>query len=220
MVRLTFPAGVDMSEVLASRGLVPLPPYICRTKSDPRSAEDLHRYQTVYGRHPGAVAAPTAGLHFTKDLLSSLEDRGVGICTLTLHVGPGTFAPIRESDVRRHQLLPEKFVLPGEAARAIARTKASKRRVVAVGTTVTRVLEHVAKREKWEGQSGKCDLFLYPGHRFQGVDALITNFHLPKTTLLLLVAAFAGRDRILSAYREAVASGYRFYSYGDAMIML
>jgi len=219
-VLLGFPAGSDLEEMLDRRGSVPLPPYIRRASGDPRKGADADRYQTIYARHRGAVAAPTAGLHFTPKLFRRLGARGIRFSFLTLHVGPGTFLPIREGDARRHRLHPESFHLPAATAAAVQAARRENRRVVAVGTTVARVLEFQAGQGEIREQAGECDLYLLPGHRFLCVDALITNFHLPRSTLLLLVAAFAGRDRILSAYREAVARKYRFYSYGDAMLIL
>jgi S-adenosylmethionine:tRNA ribosyltransferase-isomerase len=195
-------------------GETPLPPYIRRPQA---IAEDAERYQTVFARVPGAVAAPTAGLHLTRPLLESLEANGVGFAELVLHVGPGTFRPLRDADLAAGRLHREAFELPEETAAAIARTRDQGGRVVAVGTTSARVLEARARGSHVEPGSGETDLFLRPGHRFQVVDALLTNFHLPRSSLLLLVAAFAGRQRILAAYHEAIAAGYRFYSYGDAM---
>jgi S-adenosylmethionine:tRNA ribosyltransferase-isomerase len=166
------------------------------------------------------VAAPTAGLHFTPALLGALEERGVGVAFITLHVGPGTFLPVRVSDARRHRIQSERFRLPEKAALSVRETKARGGRVVAVGTTPARVLEQVAERGPLKESQGECDLYVLPGHRFRCVDALITNFHLPRSTLLLFVCAFAGRERILAAYREAMERDYRFYSYGDAMLLL
>lgn len=217
---LVFPPEIDVAAVLDRRGTTPLPPYIRRGPQDPRLGADGESYQTVYARHRGAVAAPTAGLHFTLELLGRLEERGVGLSFLTLHVGPGTFLPVREKDARRHVIHAETFRYPAEACAAVAEARRRGRRVVAVGTTVARVLEHVALSDGTREMEGECDLFVLPGHRFLRVDALLTNFHLPRSTLLLFAAAFAGRDRILAAYREAVARDYRFYSYGDAMLIL
>jgi S-adenosylmethionine:tRNA ribosyltransferase-isomerase len=212
--------GSALGEALSRHGVMPLPPYIRRAPGDPRDALDRERYQTVYAGGEGAVAAPTAGLHFTTALLDDLPRRGVQIARLTLHVGPGTFQPIRTPEIEAHRVEPERFVLPPAAGDAIAACRARGGRVVAVGTTVTRVLEaradgtgNVRPGEGW------CDLYIRPGHRFTVVDALLTNLHLPKSSLLVLVAAFAGRERILAAYREAVRRGVRFYSYGDAMLI-
>jgi S-adenosylmethionine:tRNA ribosyltransferase-isomerase len=199
-------------------GETPLPPYIRRDAARP---VDALRYQTVYARVPGSVAAPTAGLHLSPRLLAALAARGVARAEVVLHVGPGTFRPVRDADLRERRLHPERFELPAATAEAVAAARARGGRVVAVGTTTARVLE--ARADAHGGVAagaGETDLFLLPGHRFRVVDALLTNFHLPRSSLLLLVAAFAGRERVLAAYREAVACGYRFYSYGDAMLLL
>lgn len=219
-VRLHAAAGGAI-EALGRHGRVPLPPYIRRGPGDPREPLDRERYQTVYARHPGAIAAPTAGLHFTSDLLGALETRGVALARLTLHVGPGTFQPVRSGHVEDHRLEAEAYDLPAGTAAAVAACHARGGRVVAVGTTVTRVLEARARDEGTvEPGRGWCGLYITPGHRFRVVDALITNFHLPRSSLLVLVAAFAGRERVLGAYAEAVARRFRFYSYGDAMLIL
>ena len=178
------------------------------------------RYQTVYARVPGAVAAPTAGLHFTDELLAALSARGIERAFLTLHVGPGTFAPVRADRVEEHRMHDERYAVPVAAAEAVARTRARGGRIVAVGTTVARTLE---SRVQDDGSvtpgEGRTALFIYPGFRFRVVDALVTNFHLPRSTLLMLVCALAGTEVVLEAYREAVRAGYRFYSYGDAMLV-
>jgi S-adenosylmethionine:tRNA ribosyltransferase-isomerase len=218
-VILEFPSGTDVPELLDRVGEVPLPPYIHRESGTSRRDEDGGRYQTVFARHSGAVAAPTAGLHFTLELMHQLHEKGVRSSFVTLHVGPGTFMPVRTSDAREHRIHSERFVFPRETAEELARTRRQGGRVVAVGTTVARVLEHVALKAGLQETEGECDLYILPGHEFRCVDALITNFHLPRSTLLLLVAAFIGRERILSAYREAVDRHYRFYSYGDAMLL-
>ncbi len=205
-------------ELLERHGLPPLPPYIAR--HDAPKPEDRERYQTVYAREDGSVAAPTAGLHFTPELLARLQRRGVAVHYLTLHVGPGTFRPLRAERVEEHRMDAEPLEIPGATARAIHEAKAEGRRVIAVGTTTTRALEWAATADgRLRPGAGEADLFIRPGHRFRIVDALITNFHLPRSTLLVLVAAFAGLDVVLDAYRHAVASGYRFYSYGDAMLI-
>jgi S-adenosylmethionine:tRNA ribosyltransferase-isomerase len=219
-VLLAFPEGTDLPGFLERRGRAPLPPYIRTEGGDSRRERDRERYQTVFARSPGAVAAPTAGFHFTPDLLTSLERRGIGIATLTLHVGPGTFLPVRVSDARKHSMHSEAFRLPGKTADAVRETREGGGRVVAVGTTAARVLEQAAATDTLRESEGECDLYVLPGHRFRCVDALITNFHLPCSTLLLFVCAFRGREAVLSAYREAIALEYRFYSYGDAMILL
>jgi S-adenosylmethionine:tRNA ribosyltransferase-isomerase len=200
-------------------GLPPLPPYIERY--DAPKPEDWDRYQTVYATEKGSVAAPTAGLHFTPALLERLRAAGVEVHRLTLHVGAGTFRPIRAAAVEQHRLEPEAAEIPAATAEAVNRARAEGRRIIAVGTTTTRTLEWAADETgRVRTRCGGADLFIYPGYRFRVVDALVTNFHLPRSTLLVLVSAFAGRDRVLDAYRDAVALGYRFYSYGDAMLIL
>ncbi len=219
-VRLVAADG-DADTAVRRHGSAPLPPYIRRGDPDPRAAFDRERYQTVYAREEGAIAAPTAGLHFTEDILDSLRGRGVATATLTLHVGPGTFQPVRATDIEDHRLEPEAFRMPEETSRAIADCRARGGRVVAVGTTVVRVLEDRARDDgRVEPGEGTCGAYITPGHRFRVVDALLTNFHLPRTSLLILVSAFAGRERVLAAYRRAIENGYRFYSYGDAMLIL
>jgi S-adenosylmethionine:tRNA ribosyltransferase-isomerase len=205
-------------ELLTRFGRVPLPPYIRKG----RAAEvDRERYQTVYAQHIGAVAAPTAGLHFTPAVFEALRQRGIGWAFVTLHVGPGTFQPVQVEDVEKHQMQSEWCELPKETAEAINACKERGRRVVAVGTTTVRVLETVAGNgmllEPWAGETG---LTIRPPFDFRAVDALVTNFHLPRSSLLLLVAAFTGVDSMREAYRWAVEQGYRFYSYGDAMLIL
>lgn len=202
-------------------GRMPLPPYVRRARegADERSALDRERYQTVYARNPGAVAAPTAGLHFTRELLAALEARGVERAFVTLHVGLGTFAPVQVDDVESHVMHRETFELPGATARAVARARDRGGRVVAVGTTSVRVLETCAAEGELVAASGSTQLFLRPGSPFRVVDALWTNFHLPHSTLLMLVCAFAGTERTLALYREAVEQRYRFFSYGDAMLL-
>jgi S-adenosylmethionine:tRNA ribosyltransferase-isomerase len=219
-VTLRFSPGSDVAGFLERRGATPLPPYIRRDRDDPRQRSDTERYQTVYARHPGAVAAPTAGLHFTPQLLEVLAKGGIGTARVTLHVGPGTFLPVRVADARRHRILPEPYFLSEDCASAVKETRRRGRRVVAVGTTAVRALEHAAREGELRASHGPCDLTILPGHRFRCVDALITNFHLPRSSLLLLVCAFGGRERILRAYREAVEARYRFTSYGDAMLLL
>jgi len=209
---------------LLEAGSMPLPPYIVRARRRRGLPEEMpeldrERYQTVYARRDGAVAAPTAGLHFTEELLRRVEECGVERRMLTLLVGPGTFRPVRAAAVEEHRLDAEFFHLPGPTASAVGDALAQGRRVVATGTTCCRVLEHVARGGAWREQSGWTDLFIYPPFEFRAVGALITNFHLPRSTLLMLVCAFAGRQKVLAAYREAVREGYRFYSYGDAMFI-
>lgn len=217
--------GREVEQALYSFGEVPLPPYIDR----PVQPEDADWYQTVYAREAGAVAAPTAGLHFTEELLEAIRRKGIRVAFLTLHVGWGTFKPVGERELREGRLHEEWFRIPSETMGAIAETKASGGRVVAVGTTVVRALETEAKTQRGltpKSSLGSApiwfstDLFIRPGFEFRVVDALITNFHLPGTSLLLLVAAFAGEEKILAAYREAIREKYRFYSYGDAMLIL
>ena len=200
---------------LETIGEVPLPPYIER----PPTPEDRDRYQTVYANRPGAVAAPTAGLHFTPAILEALERRGVGLASITLHVGPGTFRPVKTEDPKTHVMDSELFEVPAATATAVADTRRRGGRVVAVGTTVVRTLETAASGEGLiEAGTGRTELFIRPGYEFRAADRLITNFHLPRSTLLMLVCAFAGQERVLDAYRHAIASGFRFYSYGDAML--
>jgi len=206
----------DVESFLEREGLVPLPPYITRQPQ----AEDRLRYQTVYAREKGAVAAPTAGLHFTKAVLAKLAESGVEVATLTLHVGIGTFRPIRCRDIEDHRMHEERYIVPQETAQAVARAKSGGRRVVAVGTTTVRALEATAPSTlAGEGSVGSTDLFIRPPYRFRVVDALVTNFHLPRSTLLVMVSAFAGREKLLAAYEEATRLGYRFYSYGDVMFI-
>jgi S-adenosylmethionine:tRNA ribosyltransferase-isomerase len=208
----------DIRDVLSEIGNVPLPPYIKR----PPAASDRERYQTVYASQEGAVAAPTAGLHFTKALLARLAAKQVGHAAVTLHVGPGTFQPVRSEAVSEHKMLPERFAISEAAAKDINRARAEGRRVIAVGTTSMRTIETAAQTSGGVVVPGEgtSELFIYPGYRFRVTDGIITNFHLPKSTLLMLVSAFAGRERVLAAYRTAVAEQYRFYSYGDAMLIV
>ncbi|MFO7955695.1 MAG: tRNA preQ1(34) S-adenosylmethionine ribosyltransferase-isomerase QueA [Candidatus Brocadiia bacterium] len=205
-------------------GRMPLPPYILRARRERGLPEEMpevdqERYQTVFADEPGAVAAPTAGLHFTPELLREIHDKGVEVRMLSLLVGPGTFRPVRTKRLEDHELEAESFHLPAATALAVERALKEDRRVVATGTTCCRVLEYVARHGAWEEQSGWTDLYIYPPFEFKVVGGLITNFHLPRSTLLMLVSAFAGRERVLAAYREAVRREYRFYSYGDAMFI-
>lgn len=218
-VRLEHPSGDPMSEVFRT-GTMPLPPYIFREEVDPREKQDREDYQTVYARRPGAVAAPTAGLHFTPELLHAIEEAGIRTAWVTLHVGIGTFQPVRAERIEDHVMHSERFRIPAAAAEEIRRTRREGGRVVAVGTTVVRTLEGSAEEGGCvRAGSGECGLFIRPGYRFRVVDAILTNFHLPRSTLLMMISAFAGREKVLDAYRIAVESGYRFYSYGDAMLM-
>ena len=216
---IRFESDGDFDAVLQRTGITPLPPYIRR---DEPEEGDRERYQTIYAERPGAVAAPTAGLHFTERVLGELAEHGVETVRLTLHVGPGTFRPVKVEDIDEHRMDGEWYELSEESAARINETRSAGRRVVAVGTTAVRSLESA-----WDGSSGRIEpgsgwteLFIRPGHRFGAVDAMLTNFHLPRSTLLMLVSAFAGRETILAAYAEAVRQGYRFYSYGDYMLIL
>jgi S-adenosylmethionine:tRNA ribosyltransferase-isomerase len=228
--RIRFGPVPDFFARVERIGHVPLPPYIDR---DDRAA-DRDRYQTVYAQAPGSaarsVAAPTAGLHFTPEILDEIRGRGIEIAGITLHVGLGTFQPVRVEKVEDHKLHREWYEIPVEAARAINRAKAEGRRVVAVGTTTVRALEYAAEcaakpfaertgRDQVEAGRGEADVFIYPGYRFRIVNALLTNFHLPQSTLLMLVCALGGKELVMAAYRHAVESGYRFYSYGDCMFI-
>ena len=216
-VEIEAPWPVD--ELMERHGLPPLPPYIERY--DAPKPEDWERYQTVYATANGSVAAPTAGLHFTTKLLEKLGAAGVEVHQVILHVGVGTFRPIRAATVEQHRLEPESAQVPAATAEAVNRARARGRRIISVGTTTTRTLEWAADDTgQVRTRSGGADLFIYPGHRFRVIDALVTNFHLPRSTLLLLVSAFAGRELVLESYRHAIAHGYRFYSYGDAMLIL
>lgn len=206
--------------ILDRVGVMPVPPYIRRTHDHPHIDEDRADYQTVYAREPGAVAAPTAGLHFTQDLLNTLGANGVRGAELTLHVGLGTFQPLEVENLADHVMHKEWYDLPAKAANTIAAARASGGRIVAVGTTSVRVLETCAANGPLAAASGWTDIFIYPPYRFREVDALITNFHLPESTLLALVFAFARRDLTLRAYETAIAERYRFFSYGDAMLIL
>ena len=205
----------DAQAWFEANGAVPLPPYIARA---PDSA-DTQRYQTVFARHPGAVAAPTAGLHFDEDLLERLSARGVQSAFVTLHVGSGTFAPLREAAVEDNVLHAERVVVTQEVCDAIAQAHARNGRVIAIGTTVVRALESAGAGAAPEPYDGDSRLFIYPGYEFSVVDAMLTNFHLPESSLLMLVAAFAGTQNVLAAYRHAVGQSYRFFSYGDAMFV-
>jgi S-adenosylmethionine:tRNA ribosyltransferase-isomerase len=212
---LRFPTQENLLDLLERHGKLPLPPYIRRSAD----GDDESRYQTVYAREPGSVAAPTAGLHFDGAMLERLAATGVRTAWLTLHVGAGTFQPVRTNDLGEHRMHRERYVLPEETVAAIAATRATGGRVIAVGTTSLRALEGAVQDGTLEAGSSETDLFVLPGFRFQVVDALITNFHLPKSTLLMLVSAFAGMQPIRRAYAHAVARSYRFFSYGDAMFI-
>ncbi len=216
-----IPRGLDLLKTLGQVGRMPLPPYVARDANDTRADEDRDWYQTVYARETGAVAAPTAGLHFTPDLLAALDTEGIGRVEVTLHVGAGTFQPVKEEDIRRHTMHAEYYSIGPEAAARILETRRGGGRIVAVGTTACRTLETAAQAEGgFAAGSGWTRLYVYPPWTFRMTDALLTNFHLPRSTLLMLVSALAGRERILAAYEEARREGYRFYSYGDAMLIL
>jgi S-adenosylmethionine:tRNA ribosyltransferase-isomerase len=217
-IRLWAEAGGDVDRLIDALGHTPLPPYIKRGDT----AADRERYQTVYARVRGSVAAPTAGLHFDDALIAALSERGIERAEITLHVGYGTFKPVRAGRVEDHVVDPEQYEISEDAAAAIAAARRDRRRVIAVGTTTTRALEDAARRGHGRVLAGAAtaSLFIYPGHDFRVVDGLLTNFHLPGSSLLMLVAAFAGRERVLTAYRAAVAERYRFYSYGDAMLIV
>lgn len=217
-VRLWTDDGSSVRETIDAIGHVPLPPYIKRGDA----IEDRDRYQTVYARERGSIAAPTAGLHFTPAILEELEARGIERVSITLHVGYGTFQPIRVDRVEEHEMEAEHYEVPAATAAALSKAKHEHRRVIAVGTTTTRTLESLpdASDEVISAGTGETALFITPGHEFKIVSGLITNFHLPRSSLLMLVSAFGGQQRILAAYREAVQQRYRFYSYGDAMVIL
>jgi S-adenosylmethionine:tRNA ribosyltransferase-isomerase len=212
-------ANDTVDTLLERSGHVPLPPYIHRADA----GADRERYQTVFAREPGSVAAPTAGLHFDDTLLATLRTQGVRVAEIALHVGPGTFQPLFEAEVEKNHLHAERFAIDADTLREVALAKHEGRRVIAVGTTVTRTIEHATRQgwieEPFQARSGETSLFLYPGAAFLVVDALITNFHLPRSSLLMLVCAFMGTERALACYRDAVERRYRFFSYGDAMLI-
>jgi len=214
---IRFNGSDDFDRWLQQVGQMPIPPYLNRESDE----QDRIRYQTVYASEPGAVAAPTAGLHFTSELLNRIQDAGVRLAKVTLHVGPGTFQPIRAERVQDHIIHRERYQISPEAAAVVAATRVRGGRVVAVGTTACRTLEYAANTQgQVQAGQGEADIFIYPGYQFKVVDALLTNFHLPESTLLMLVTAFGGKEFILSAYREAVKQQFRFYSYGDAMLIV
>jgi S-adenosylmethionine:tRNA ribosyltransferase-isomerase len=218
--QLRFVAKGGVKEAIERLGHMPLPPYIDRADDE----TDRTDYQTIFARESGAVAAPTASLHFTPEVVATMKARGVELCEITLHVGLGTFQPIHEEDVEQHKIHSEAYEISAEAAEQIAHARSAKRPVLAVGTTVVRALEDAAQKGESDGfavRAGKAEaeIFIRPGHPFRIVDHLLTNFHLPKSSLLVLVAAFAGRERILRAYQHAIAQSFRFYSYGDCMLI-
>jgi S-adenosylmethionine:tRNA ribosyltransferase-isomerase len=218
--RVEFSFSGDFAEKLARYGQVPLPPYIKMDANVPLGvrSELAERYQTVYAKTPGAAAAPTAGLHFSQELLAKIKARGAASAFVTLQVGLGTFQALKATEIRKHQIHAEEYYCPAETLQAVRECRARGGRVIAVGTTSARVLETVFGQNR--SVRGSTDIYIYPGHQFKAVDALITNFHLPKSTLLLLVSALAGREKILAAYREAVRQKYRFFSFGDAMLII
>ena len=217
-VDVDLEGAADLEQLLARVGHLPLPPYLRGGRED-ADGRDRTRYQTAWAAHPGSIAAPTAGLHFTPDLLQRLDDVGVERRAVTLHVGPGTFLPVRVEQIAAHRVLAERFEVSEATAEALRAARRDERPIVAVGTTTTRVLETLGRDGIVAGR-GETGMTLLPGHRFEVVRGLMTNFHLPRSSLLLLLAAFAGREPVLDAYRHAVASGYRFYSYGDASLWL
>lgn len=212
---LRFAGEAGVLDILEQAGQLPLPPYISHTPDD----EDARRYQTVYARDPGAVAAPTAGLHFTEEMLEKVRAMGVKTAFVTLHVGAGTFQPVRVEQIAEHTMHHERYTIPEATIALIREAKATGGRVIAVGTTSLRALEASSQKGMLAEPEGDTDIFITPGYAFRVVDRLITNFHLPKSTLLMLVAAFAGYDTIMAAYRHAIAREYRFFSYGDAMLL-
>lgn len=219
MAHVSFSSEEEMGRIIKNHGIVPLPPYIQR-KDGVTGADDVERYQTVFASKDGSCAAPTAGLHFTEKVLDEIRRKGVIVAPVILHVGPGTFKPVKTEDIDGHVMDPEPFEIPESSAQAVTLAKKEGRRVIAVGSTVTRCLESVADETgAVRPCSGETALFIKPSYRFKVVDAMLTNFHLPKSTLLILVCAFAGRELALSAYEEAVKEEYRFFSYGDAMFI-
>ncbi len=215
LFELSFPATDSVVEMLETVGRMPLPPYIEREVD----RADLERYQTVYAQHTGAVAAPTAGLHFDRAMLQKISDAGIETAELTLHVGAGTFQPVRVDDIRSHQMHSEVIEVSQQACDQVTATRQRGGRVIAVGTTSVRALESASQNGEIEAYQGETDIFIYPGYQFRSVDAMVTNFHLSESTLLMLVSAFAGRQHILNAYQHAIEQRYRFFSYGDAMFM-
>jgi S-adenosylmethionine:tRNA ribosyltransferase-isomerase len=218
---LHFPAQANLMATFESIGHTPLPPYI-RRSGEQELADDRTRYQTVYAKHTGSVAAPTAGLHFTEEILNRLDEAGVPRCEILLHIGYGTFQPVRCQKIENHRMEPEYFEVTENAAACLSKYREEGRKLVAVGTTTTRVLEHMALggKEFRRGEAGFCDLFIYPGFKFQMLNGLLTNFHLPQSTLFMLVSAFGGTELLKECYREAIRQQYRFYSYGDCMLLL
>jgi S-adenosylmethionine:tRNA ribosyltransferase-isomerase len=212
---LSTDENIKITDILEKNGHMPLPPYIERSDE----AQDLDRYQTVYARQPGAVAAPTAGLHFDDNILNTITSKGVNSAFVTLHVGAGTFQPVRSELIKDHAMHSEYLVVPSETVALCQQAREQGGRIIAVGTTAVRSLETASADGKLEPYSGETDIFIYPGYRFKSVDALLTNFHLPESTLLMLVCAFAGYETTMRAYKHAVEQAYRFFSYGDAMFI-
>ena len=218
-VEIELDAAGDLDDALDSVGKTPLPPYIDRG-AEKENKQDRERYQTIYAKQRGAIAAPTAGLHFTPDLLREIEAKGVEVPEITLHVGYGTFEPVRSEDLSHHSVLPERYEIDPHAAEILNRAYRDKRRIIAVGTTTTRTLETaIAKHGKFIPEAGTADLTITPGYKFKAIGSMLTNFHLPKSSLLILVSTFGGHELIMDAYRHAVATRYRFYSYGDCMFI-
>ena len=215
LYRLRFPDDATVLAVLEAIGHIPLPPYIDRADDE----ADIHRYQTVFARHAGAIAAPTASLHFDLDTMAKIKAKGLATTFVTLHVGSGTFQPVRVEDLSQHRMHKEYFVVTPETVEAVYQTRVRGGRVIAVGTTSVRALESASISGQLQSGFGDTDLFIVPGYQFKSVDALLTNFHLPESTLLMLVAAFAGYDPVMAAYRHAIEQSYRFFSYGDAMFI-
>ena len=218
-VVLEFDASGNFDEILDEIGKTPLPPYIRR--GDENLNADRERYQTIFARERGAIAAPTAGLHFTAQILDEIKNLGAIVAEITLHVGYGTFEPVRVEDLSEHKVLPENYEISEQTAKVLNAAKAENRRIIAIGTTTTRCLEtSINKNGKFIAESAKADLTITPGYKFRAIDGLLTNFHLPKSSLLVLVSVFAGHEFIMNAYARAVAENYRFYSYGDCMLIL
>ncbi|WP_275942943.1 MULTISPECIES: tRNA preQ1(34) S-adenosylmethionine ribosyltransferase-isomerase QueA [Desulfosediminicola] len=217
-LKIYYDQNRELTEILSACGQVPLPPYI--TRENGTTGEDVNRYQTVYANQPGAVAAPTAGLHFTDDLIDTLKQRGVLFGSITLHVGYGTFAPVRAEKIKDHSIHQEYVIVPEETVAKIEATRKRGGRIWAVGTTTVRTLEFAARDGELKAMEGFCDLYIYPGYEFRVIDNMITNFHLPESSLMFLVSALCGRESLLECYNEAIELGYRFYSYGDAMAVI
>ncbi len=217
-VIVQFEAAGNINDIIDKIGKTPLPPYIKRERDEPDL--DRERYQTIYAKNRGAIAAPTAGLHFTPELIEDIRAKGIITTSITLHVGYGTFEPIRADDLSEHRVLPERFSISGETAELLNSARSDGRRIVAVGTTTTRTLESsMSKHGQFKAETGLADLTITPGYEFKAVDAMLTNFHLPESSLLVLVSTFAGRELIMKAYEHAVKERYRFYSYGDCMFI-